>query len=96
MNKKELVDALAAAADLSRAEAARAVETLFGTEGLIAKELRAGQKVQITGFGGWVPRLRAARDGRNPRTGGVLKIKAAVVPAFKAGQGLKDAVNRKS
>ncbi len=96
MNKKELVDALAAEADLSKAEASRAVEVLFGTEGIIAKELRSGEKVQITGFGGWVPRQRAARDGRDPRTGGVLKIQAAVVPAFKAGQALKDAVNRKS
>lgn len=90
------MDALAAAADLSKADSLRAVEALFGSEGLIARELRAGQKVQITGFGGWVPRQRAAREGRDPRTGGVLKIAAAVVPTFKAGQALKDAVNRRS
>jgi DNA-binding protein HU-beta len=96
VNKKELVDAVAAAADLSKAEASRAVESLFGTDGIIASELRAGQKVQITGFGGFVPRQRAAREGRDPRTGGVLNIAAAVVPAFRAGQALKDAVNRRT
>lgn len=96
MNKKELVDALATAADLSKPEASRAVEALFGAEGLIAQALRSGEKVQITGFGGWVPRQRAARDGRDPRTGGVLKIEAAIVPAFRAGQALKESVNRKN
>jgi DNA-binding protein HU-beta len=70
------------------------VEALFGEDGLIAKELRSGSKVQITGFGSFVARKRAARAGRDPRTGNTIQIAAATVPAFKAGQGLKDAVNK--
>lgn len=93
MNKTELTDALATEVGLSKADAARAVEALFGTDGLIAKELRRGEKVQITGFGTFQVRKRAARTGRDPRTGNEIKIAAATVPAFKPGQGLKDAVN---
>jgi DNA-binding protein HU-beta len=93
VNKTELQEALASAANLSKADAARAVEALFGTDGVIAGELKRGGKVQITGFGTFVVRQRAARTGRDPRTGNALQIAAATVPAFKAGQGLKDAVN---
>jgi DNA-binding protein HU-beta len=94
VNKTELIEALSSSTGLSKADAGRTVETLFGDAGLIVKELRAGGKVQITGFGSFVARKRAARAGRDPRTGGTIQIAAATVPAFKAGQGFKDAVNR--
>lgn len=93
MNKSELIEALAAAANLTKADALRAVDGLFGEEGVIARELRKGGRVQITGFGTFQARRRAARSGRNPRTGEEIKIAAAVVPQFKPGQGLKDALN---
>jgi len=94
VNKTELIEALSSSTGLSKADAGRTVETLFGDDGLIVKELRSGGKVQITGFGSFVARKRAARAGRDPRTGGTIQIAAATVPAFKAGQGFKDAVNR--
>lgn len=94
MNKTELTEALASQAGLSKADAGRAVEALFGTDGLIARELGRGGKVQITGFGTFQARKRAARTGRDPRTGNAIQIAAATLPSFKAGQGLKDAVNR--
>lgn len=94
MNKGELVDQLAARADLSKAEAGRVVDALFDVEkGIISSVLRNGQKVQITGFGNFEARKRAARTGRNPRTGETIHIAATVNPAFKAGKGLKDALN---
>ena len=94
MNKTELQEGLASRADLSKADAARAVDALFGPGGIIESQLTGGGKVQITGFGTFVVRERAARAGRDPRTGQTLQIAAAKVPAFKAGQALKDAVNR--
>lgn len=93
MNKTELIDALSSQAGLSKADAGRAIEALFGDDGLIAGTLRQGNRVQITGFGTFVARKREARQGRDPRTGGTIQIKAANVPAFKAGQALKDALN---
>jgi DNA-binding protein HU-beta len=93
VNKTELIDALASQAGLSKADAGRAVEALFGDDGLVAGALRKGDRVQITGFGTFVARKREARQGRDPRTGGTIEIKAANVPAFKAGQALKDALN---
>ena len=93
VNKTELIEALASQAGLSKADAGRAVEALFGDDGLIAGTLRKGDRVQITGFGTFVARKRAARTGRDPRTGGTIQISAANVPAFKAGQALKDALN---
>ncbi|MFQ6046255.1 MAG: HU family DNA-binding protein [Gemmatimonadales bacterium] len=94
MNKTELIEALASQAGLSKADAGRAIEALFGTGGLIADSLKRGDRVQITGFGTFQARKRAARTGRDPRTGNEIQIAAATLPAFKAGQGLKDAVNR--
>ncbi|MFQ5810783.1 MAG: HU family DNA-binding protein [Armatimonadota bacterium] len=94
MNKTELTDALASQTGLSKADAGRAVEALFGDDSLIAKELKAGRRVQITGFGSFVARKRAARTGRDPRTGATIQIAAATRPAFKAGQVLKDALNK--
>jgi len=93
VNKTDMQDALASAVGLSKADATRAIDALFGSSGIIASELKGGGKVQITGFGSFVVRDRAARTGRDPRTGEALQIAAAKVPAFKAGQALKDGVN---
>lgn len=93
MNKTELTEALASQAGLSKADAGRAIEAIFGDAGLIAGTLKRGKKVQITGFGTFVARKRKARTGRDPRTGASIQIQAATLPAFKAGQALKDALN---
>ena len=93
MNKAELIDALAGEANLPKAEATRAVEALFSERGVIAKALKSAEKVQITGFGTFQAKARAARTGRNPATGGTITIPAQITPTFKAGQGLKDALN---
>lgn len=90
MNKSELIEAVAAAADLSKADAGRAVDATFES---IAKALKKSDKVSLVGFGTFEVRKRAARTGRNPKTGETIKIKASKVPAFKAGKGLKDTVN---
>jgi DNA-binding protein HU-beta len=93
MNKSELVDALAAAAGMTKADAGRAVDALFAANGgVIAKALKKGKKVQITGFGTFETKRRKARTGRNPRTGQTIKIGATTTPGFRAGKGLKDAV----
>ncbi len=94
MNKTELIDTLASRTDLSKADASRTVDALFGDSGIIASELARGAKVQITGFGSFLARKRAARTGRDPRTGNAIQIAAATLPAFRAGQALKDAVNK--
>jgi DNA-binding protein HU-beta len=93
VNKAELIDALAAHTGLPKSDATRAVDGLFNTDGVIARELRAGQKVQVTGFGTFLVRQRAARTGRNPQTGAAITIAASTQPAFKPGQGLRDALN---
>jgi DNA-binding protein HU-beta len=93
VNKTELIETLASQAGLSKADAGRAVEALFADDGLIANTLKRGGRVQITGFGTFVARKRAARTGRDPRTGQSIQIGAATLPAFKAGQALKDALN---
>lgn len=94
MNKSELVDALADQTGMTKADAARAVDALFSTDGgIIAKVLKKGDRVQITGFGTFEAKMRKARTGRNPRTGAEIKIAAARAPGFRAGKGLKDAVN---
>jgi DNA-binding protein HU-beta len=90
MNKAELIDAVADAADLSKASAARAVD---GALDAIAKALKKGDVVTLVGFGTFAVRKRAARTGRNPRTGETIKIKASRVPGFKPGKALKDAIN---
>ena len=91
MNKSELVQQLASRADLSRAEASRAVDALFSVEnGIIAEALRGSQKVQITGFGSFEAKRREARKGRNPRTGKEIDIAASTSAAFRVGKGLKD------
>ena len=90
MNKSELIDAVAGAGDLSKADAARAVD---GVVAAVTQALKAGDQVTIVGFGTFLVRQREARSGRNPRTGETIQIKASKVPAFKAGKALKDAVN---
>jgi DNA-binding protein HU-beta len=90
MNKAELVDAVAAAANLSKADAGRAVDAVVDT---ITAALKKGQQVSIVGFGTFLVKHRSARSGRNPRTGETIDIEASNVPGFKAGKALKDAVN---
>ncbi|MCY3760270.1 MAG: HU family DNA-binding protein [Gemmatimonadetes bacterium] len=90
MNKAELVEAVAAAANLSKADAGRAVNAVVSG---IASSLQGGEQVSIVGFGTFSVKRRAARSGRNPRTGEAIQIQASNVPAFKAGKALRDAVN---
>ena len=85
MNKAELIEAVAERADLKKAEATKAVEALFDGSGIIVETLKSGAKVQVTGFGTFQAKDRAARTGRDPRTGAPIQIKAATVPSFKAG-----------
>ena len=90
MNKTDLFEAMADAADISKAAAGRALEGLIDA---VAAALKAGDTVSVVGFGTFTVRERAARTGRNPRTGEEITIAASKSPAFKAGKGLKDAVN---
>ncbi|RMX03587.1 HU family DNA-binding protein [Corticibacter populi] len=89
MNKTELVEHIAANADISKAAAARALEATIGA---IKTTLKKGGAVSVIGFGTFEVSKRAARKGRNPQTGAEIKIKAAKVPKFRAGKALKDAV----
>ena len=88
MNKGELIEAVAAAG-LTKKDAGIAVDAVFGA---IGDALAKGDSVQLIGFGSFSVKERAARDGRNPRTGETVKIAAAKVPAFKAGKALKEKV----
>ena len=90
MNKTELLNAVAAAAGVSKKDAEAVVKATFDT---IAKAMAEGDKVQLIGFGTFETRTREARDAKNPRTGEVIKVAACKAPAFKAGKALKDAVN---
>ena len=90
MNKGELIDAVAASAGLSRADATKAVDAILET---VTGTLAGGNSVSLVGFGTFSVKARAARMGRNPRTGEAIQIKASNVPGFKAGKALKDAVN---
>ena len=90
MNKGELVDAVAGRAGLSRADATKAVDALLDA---VQDTLAGGGSVSLVGFGTFSVKARAARMGRNPRTGEAIHIAASNVPGFKAGKGLKDAVN---
>jgi DNA-binding protein HU-beta len=90
MNKSELIDAVANSSGLSKADAGRAVDGLVSS---ITGALQNGDSVSLVGFGTFAVRARAARQGRNPRTGETIQIKASNNPAFKAGKALKDAVN---
>jgi len=90
VNKNDLVSAVADAAGLSKADAVRAVDSVFDT---IAASLKKGQEVRLVGFGTFVVTRRKASRGRNPRTGEAIQIPASKQPKFRAGQALKDAVN---
>ena len=90
MNKIELIEHVAKQADISKAAAGRALEAVVGG---IRTSLRKGNSVTLVGFGTFSIGKRAARAGRNPRTGAAIKIKAAKVPKFRPGKALKDAVN---
>lgn len=90
MNKSELIDAVAGAASLSKADAGRAVDAFVD---VVTNALKAGDQVTVVGFGTFLVRSRDARTGRNPRTGETIDIPASKVPSFKAGKALKDAVN---
>jgi len=90
MNKTDLINAVAEQAELTKADAGRALEAFFET---VQKALKNGDDVSVVGFGTFTVRERAARTGRNPRTNEEIKIAASKIPAFKAGKGLKDAVN---
>jgi DNA-binding protein HU-beta len=90
MNKTELIDQVAESADLSKADAARAVDAVISS---VTKALKKGDSVTVVGFGTFQVRERAARTGRNPKTGDTINIAASKNPAFKAGKALKDAVN---
>jgi DNA-binding protein HU-beta len=90
VNKNDLVDAVAERTGLAKSDAARAVEAVLGT---VTESLQKGDQVALSGFGTFVVKARAARTGRNPRTGEAIAIPASRVPAFKAGKALKDALN---
>lgn len=90
MNKAELIEAIADAAELTKADASRALD---GMVGAITSALKNGDSVSLVGFGSFVVKERAARQGRNPQTGNTITIAAAKIPSFKAGKALKDAVN---
>lgn len=90
MNKAELIEAVADGADISKADATRAVDTVINQ---ITDTLKNGDQVALVGFGTFSVKDRAARTGRNPRTGDPIDIPASKVPGFKAGKALKDAVN---
>ena len=89
MNKSELIDVVAASADISKVAATRAVDAMVES---ITGALQKNDQVALVGFGTFSVKERAARTGRNPQTGEAIAIKAAKIPTFKAGKALKDAV----
>jgi len=91
MNKAELVNAISTQTGLSKKDSEAALNSFVN---IVSDELAKKEKVQLVGFGTFETRKRAARTGRNPQTGKELKIKAATVPAFKAGKALKEKVNK--
>ena len=90
MNKTELIEHIASKSDISKAAATRALASIIEA---VKKTLKKGDTVTLVGFGTFSVSKRAARTGRNPRTGAALKTKAAKVPRFKPGKGSKDALN---
>ncbi|MBQ7724757.1 MAG: HU family DNA-binding protein [Lachnospiraceae bacterium] len=92
MNKTELVAAIADKAGLTKKDAEAAVKAFTD---VVSAQLKKGDKVQLVGFGTFEVTKRAAREGRNPQTGAVMKIAASKAPKFKAGKALKDLVNKK-
>jgi|TARA_R100000353_G_scaffold144145_1_gene103173 DNA-binding protein HU-beta len=90
VNKSELIEAIAASADIPKAAATRALDAMVES---VTDSLKKGESVSLVGFGTFAIKERAARTGRNPQTGQPIEISAAKVPSFKAGKALKDAVN---
>lgn len=90
MNKSDLIDAIASAADINKSDAGRALDAVVDS---ITDALKRGDQVSLVGFGTFAVKHRAAREGRNPQTGATIQISASNVPGFKAGKALKDAVN---
>jgi len=90
MNKADLIEQIAQAAEISRSAAERAIDAMVGA---VKASLKKGQMVTLVGFGTFYVGKRQARAGRNPRTGEALRIAAAKVPKFRAGKALKDAIN---
>lgn len=90
MNKSELIEAIAASADIPKAAASRALDAMIES---VTDSLKKGDSVALVGFGTFSVKERAARTGRNPQTGKPIDISAAKVPSFKAGKALKDSVN---
>ncbi|NYT46946.1 MAG: HU family DNA-binding protein [Candidatus Methanofishera endochildressiae] len=90
MNKSELIDAMADASELTKADAGRALDAFMSS---VTGALKSGDSVALVGFGTFAVKDRAERKGRNPQTGAEITIKAAKIPSFKAGKGLKDSVN---
>jgi len=90
VNKSELIDKVAASADIPKAVAGRALDAVIES---ITAALQEGDSVVLVGFGTFSVKDRAARTGRNPQTGNPIEIAAAKIPGFKAGKALKDAVN---
>jgi DNA-binding protein HU-beta len=89
MNKSELIDAIASKASLSKTDSAQALDAVIAAVG---EALKSGDTVTLVGFGTFSVKARAARTGRNPKTGAAIQIAASKVPGFKAGKGLKDIV----
>lgn len=89
MNKSDLIDQIAEQADLSKAAAGRALDAMIHS---VTSTLKKGGTVSVVGFGTFSVTRRQAREGRNPRTGAAIKIKAAKLPKFRAGKGLRDAL----
>ncbi|MBN2070518.1 MAG: HU family DNA-binding protein [Candidatus Krumholzibacteriota bacterium] len=97
MNKTEMIDKVAKKTGLTIKDSRAAVDAIFSTapkEGIIASEIAAGRRVQVTGFGTFVQRKRKKRKGRNPQTGAEITIAASKFPAFIAGKSLKGRVNK--
>ncbi len=90
MNKSELIDAMADASELTKADAGRALDAFMSS---VTEALKNQDSVALVGFGTFTVKERAERKGRNPQTGAEITIKAAKVPSFKAGKSLKDSVN---
>lgn len=90
MNKSELIDAMAEASELTKADAGRALDAFMSS---VTGALQNNDSVALVGFGTFSVKDRAERKGRNPQTGAEITIKAARIPSFKAGKGLKDSVN---
>ena len=90
MNKTELIAAVAEKAEISKKDSEKALKAFID---VVTEPLKAGDKVQVVGFGTFEVSERAAREGRNPQTGETMKIDACKAPKFKAGKALKDAIN---